>query len=297
MADANVVVGVPPNFFDLPWEDVIFSHIFPRLSILELFRCRGVCRFFREVCDSFFARQRTLNCDEVASRLTPDAFALITRTNSCMQELILNGCKGWLCEVVLVDVLKRNARLSGLDLTACSSLTNWTLFSLAKFNPDLKELTLRECRWVSSNAVIQLSLCCNGLRYVDLTGCWEVSDACVASVASCCSDVHTVLLNDCYSVSDDSVRIIARSCPKLCHLGLRGCWRVSNSAVALVGEYCRNLAVLEIKDCRDITEASLARLRVRGVKIDVEKPTLLGPERLARREWDDWRIPTIHLNI
>ena len=288
-----------PNVFSLPWEDVVFLHIFPHFTIPQLFKFRRVCRFCRDACDSYFAWQRTLDCSRVSSRLTSSAFTLMTKSNSCLRTLVLKNCKSWLCDDVLVEILKRNTRLYELDLTACSSLTNLTLFTLADFNPGLKVLKLRECRWVSSDAITQLSLCCNGLQYIDLAGCWDVSDSCVSSLASCCNELQIVVLNDCYAVSDNCIRIVANSCPHLTHLGLRGCWRVSNSAVKLVGEYCPSLSVLEVKDCRDISEASLARLRIRGVQIDVEKAKwqrmAVGLNEFPQEV--DWRIPVVNLNI
>ena len=291
--------GVCPSFFNLPWEDVIFLHIFPHFSIQQLFKCRRVSRFFREVCDSYFAWQRSLDCSEVSSRLTTNAFSLLTKASSSLQLVVLKNCKGWLDEASLVEVLKRNPRISELDLTACSSLTNLSLYTLAEFNSGLRVIKLRECRWVSSDAVIQLSLCCNGLQHVDLTGCWEVTDSCVSSLASCCNGLQTLLLNDCYSVSDNSVRIVANSCPKLSHLGLKGCWRVSNTAIKLIGEYCPYLDTLKVRDCRDISEASLARLRLRGVKIDVGKTKRLRLHAglYGYVEHDDWQIPVVNLNI
>ena len=36
-----------------------------------------------------------------------------------------------------------------------------------------------------------------------------------------------------------------------------------------IGEYCRNLRVLLVQGCRGIDESSLSRLRLRGVKMDV----------------------------
>lgn len=298
MADASHQL-ISPNFFNLPWEDVVFLHIFPHFTIPQLFKFRRVCRFFREACDSYFAWQRSLDCSLVSSRLTVSALTLITTANSSLRLLILKNCKSWLCDNVLVEILKRNSRLHVLDLTACSGVSNLALYTLAEFNPGLRVLKLRECRWVSSDAITQVSLCCTGLEHVDLTGCWEVMDACVSSLASCCSGLKTLLLNDCYGISDNGIRIIANSCPKLTHLGIRGCWRVSNSAVKLIGEYCPFLRKLEVKDCRDISEASLARLRVRGVKIDVEKvdwqrmPVGLNEYPELR----DWRIPMVNLNI
>ncbi|XP_067046185.1 F-box/LRR-repeat protein 15-like [Acropora muricata] len=288
-----------PNFFNLPLEDVIFLHIFPHFTIPQLCHCRKVCKFFREACDSYFAWQKSLDCSQVASRLSAKAFSLITQGNSSLRVLVLKNCKSWLDETLLVDILKRNTRLCELDLTACSSLTNLSLFTLAECNSSLKVLKVRECRWVSSDAIIQVSLCCIGLQRVDLSGCWEVTDACVSSLASCCKELETLLLNDCYSVSDNSIRIVANCCHKLSHLALKGCWRVSNAAVKMIGEYCQYLSILEVKDCRDISEASLARLRLNGVKIDVDKTKRLvlhaGLHGYAQQE--DWRVPVVNLNI
>ena len=51
-------------------------------------------------------------------------------------------------------------------------------------------------------------------------------------------------------------------------LDIRGCWRITDKGMSLVAEYCPQLVVLYVTDCRDITEKSLNRLRMRGVKID-----------------------------
>ena len=61
---------------------------------------------------------------------------------------------------------------------------------------------------------------------------------------------------------------IAAYCPNLVALDIRGCWRVSDLGIAKIGEYCKFLRVLNIMDCRDVSEASLMRLRTRGVMID-----------------------------
>lgn len=41
---------------------------------------------------------------------------------------------------------------------------------------------------------------------------------------------------------------------------------------SILGEYAHSLEALQVRDCRDITEASLARLRSRGIKIDKRPP-------------------------
>ena len=69
---------------------------------------------------------------------------------------------------------------------------------------------------------------------------------------------------------------IARYCTRLVALDIRGCWRIGDRGVAKVGEYCKHLKVLNIVDCRDVTEASLMRLRNRGVRIDRPLDPLTG---------------------
>ena len=61
---------------------------------------------------------------------------------------------------------------------------------------------------------------------------------------------------------------IACYCSRLIALDIRGCWRVSDNGVKRIAEYCKDLKLLNITDCRDVTEASLMRLRKRGVRID-----------------------------
>ena len=61
---------------------------------------------------------------------------------------------------------------------------------------------------------------------------------------------------------------IAAYCPGLIALDIRGCWRVSDNGVKRIAEYCKELKLLNIMDCRDVTEASLMRLRKRGVRLD-----------------------------
>ena len=292
MADAEVLLPML-TFFDLPHEDVIFVRILLLLSLQDLFLCRRVCRSFKEVVDSYFKVCRKIDCSGVANRLTRKAFVLMTRYNTNLQGLNVAYCKRWLDQDALIRVLGESSRLQMLDLTGCSTLSNQVLFTLTAACRSIRSLYLRECRWVSCEAITQISHCCTELEIIDLGGCWEVVDLCVISLVSFCSKLRVLTLNDCYSLTDDSVVFIARNCSRLQHLGLKSCWRVTNSSINLVGEYCRHLNSLEVLDCRDINEISLARIRVRGVHVDVE------PTRTVESSSDDrgWPRPFSRLNL
>ena len=45
-----------------------------------------------------------------------------------------------------------------------------------------------------------------------------------------------------------------------------------NYYFSVLGEYAQSLEALQVRDCRDVTEASLAKLRVKGIRIDVRPP-------------------------
>ncbi|XP_001626109.3 F-box/LRR-repeat protein 15 [Nematostella vectensis] len=296
------IVRSRAEFFDLPWEDVVFSHILSHLKLSQVFLLRRVCRTFHEMCSVYFKTSSSLDFSG-ETRLTSEALRIITRENISLQKLVLKNCKNPLKEDALKDILQRNPRLIVLDLSGCSTLTNLTSFTIAEFCPLLKEIRLSECRWVSPDGIIQVSLCCKDLEIVDLTGCWEITDHSVCSLASFCNKLKVILLNGCYSISDDSVRAIGRLCPSLTDLGLCGCWRVSNPAISHIGEYCSKLKFLAVKDCRDVTEASLARLRARGVEVDIAKPMgrysgllPLHMHHVPMPEYAHWNVPSFNLN-
>ena len=75
-------------------------------------------------------------------------------------------------------------------------------------------------------------------------------------------------VSNIYSLTDKMMVHIAAYCPGLIALDIRGCWRISDNGVKRIAEYCKELKLLNIMDCRDITEASLMRLRKRGVRLD-----------------------------
>ena len=75
-------------------------------------------------------------------------------------------------------------------------------------------------------------------------------------------------MSNIYSLTDKTLVHLAAYCPGLIALDIRGCWRVSDNGVKRIAEYCKGLKLLNIMDCRDVTEASLMRLRKRGVRLD-----------------------------
>ena len=269
MADANESNGNSQgnNFLELPWQDVIFSHIFCYLPLSDIARIRRSSKIFNQLCLSYFKCCQHMNCSPVSGKLTEPAFLEITKETCCLKRLDLESCKSFK-DTTLVVLLQRNLNLRSLNISGCNSLSNQILVEVAKCSGNLSEIYLRECRWVSSQSVIRLAQACKMLNIVDLSGCWEVTDECLVSLATSCSAIEQLCINGCYGITNLSLHVLSRQLSDLTRLELDGCWRVTNHAIKMIGEYCHKLQHLNVKDCRDISEASLARLRLKGVIIN-----------------------------
>lgn len=226
-------------------------------------------KLFNELCLNFFKVCHFLDFSFVANRVTESAFVKITLESCGLKVLILENCKSIVRDKVLVELLQRNPQLNCLNLSGCNGLTNDCLENIGGNCANLSKIYLKECRWVSPEGVKNVALSCKLLRVVDLSGCWEVNDDCLTVLVKSCPEIYQLSVNGCYGITEHSLHVVSRHLSKLTRLELDGCWRVTNYAIQMIGEYCHGLRFLNVKDCRDISEASLARLRVRGVDVNV----------------------------
>lgn len=74
------------------------------------------------------------------------------------------------------------------------------------------------------------------------------------------------------------MRALASFTKRLKVLEIKGCWRITDKGISLVGEYCKDLLYLGVADCRDVTEASLQKLRARGIKMDRPQNPFYRPD-------------------
>lgn len=258
------------SILTLPWRDVIFPHIFSHLPLSDISRIRRASKKFNELCLSYFQYCTILDCRPDSNRLTEHAFVEITKESSCLKELSLESCKTFK-DASLTALLQRNPNLTSLNINGCNSLSNESLLAIARCCSRLTQVYFRECRWVSSKNLVTFAQSCKLLNSIDLSGCWEVDDECLIALVMSCPKIARLCVNGCYGITDMSLHILSRQLAELTRLELDGCWRVTNQAIKMVGEYCRKLKYLHVKDCRDISEASLARLRVKGVFINREQ--------------------------
>eukprot|EP00058_Branchiostoma_floridae_P022106 XP_002607596.1 hypothetical protein BRAFLDRAFT_71474 [Branchiostoma floridae] len=281
----------------LPWEDVLNKHVLPCLSIPDLFQLRQVNSQALHLVTSFFNSTFKIDLSPYCSKITPDAFRLILGENEVLNALVLSGCKNWLTDRLLVPVLIRNERLLRLNISNCLHLQSETIQAVAESCHSLTALSLKDCHWLNVPSFLMVAVSCRELEKVDLTSCWEINDECIMSLVVACQKITHLSLAKIYGITNQAIDAVAKGCPRLQYLDVQGCWRVNNSAIRNVGEYCKCLQVIKVSDCRDVTEASLARLRLRGVKVDVPAPVGLNLSRLEHTFGHGELVPPLYLQI
>lgn len=270
----------PLSFLDLPWEQILCSHILPYLSFPDLFNLRCVSKGFLELVETHFSRQFHINTCQLGDNCSQAAFSIISRDATCLKTLILKGAKSWLTNDILLPVISSNPHLEKIDLAGCIALSGCCVYAVGATCPRIKHLSLRNCVWLSGENLSSFLFNRRQLEYLDLSGCWNLGDDVIVNLVQHCPSIKQLLLSNIYGITDRALCAVAHCCSNLQALSIQGCWRVTDFSISMLAEYCLNLRMLLVKECRDVTEKSLATFRQRKVVIDKAAPPSAHMNRL-----------------
>uniref|UniRef100_H2ZNC7 F-box/LRR-repeat protein 15-like leucin rich repeat domain-containing protein n=1 Tax=Ciona savignyi TaxID=51511 RepID=H2ZNC7_CIOSA len=274
----------------LPIQDVVFPKILIYLSTPELFLLREVSKTYQIAIQEYFKTCRTINLSELSSKVTAEAFRLMSNENRVLQELNLSNAKHWLCDELFISTVCQCPCLTVLDISNCSRLSNHSMSVLGSCSGLLNKLSISGCNWIDQDTFKVLVSSNPHLIELDVSGCWSLDDECVITLSTACRKLTHLALTNVYPITDRSVESLAVKCQGLVSLNISGCWRITNAAVRKIGEYCKNLRLLQVKDCRDVSEISLARLRRSGVKIDKSMPSQANIFRLQLQPYVNLQV-------
>lgn len=220
----------------LPWEDVIFTSILPRLTLAEVCKLRLVSHSFNQLCLEYFTCCSSYDLSPFAASLRSHHLQWLLSSNRSIQCLNVTDCKDLLNDDNFIPLIYQNKYIRKLWLSGCSKLTNSSIHTIAIHCPYLVELHLNECRWLSKESVLLLSANCHQLEVFSCRGCWDIEDECVISLSINCLNLKNINLSCCYAVTDTSVLNLAARCHYLTTVSLVSCWRVTDNAIEALGE-------------------------------------------------------------
>ncbi|POM69248.1 RNI-like protein [Phytophthora palmivora] len=165
--------------------------------------------------------------------------------------------------------------LRAIDLTQ-SSITDVTLFALAKHCPHLEEVKLSCCNEITDVGVEALVRSCTRLRALDLTNCALITDRGVGMIGVHGQKLERLNLSWCMNITDKSVVDVARGCEHLQEVLLVWCTQLTDASIDAFlpdAESTFEAATrakglkLNFCGCKEISAAHIEEARKRGLEI------------------------------
>ncbi|XP_050710876.1 F-box/LRR-repeat protein 15-like isoform X2 [Eriocheir sinensis] len=259
----------PQQLPDLPWHDVIYQHIFPRLSVVELCRLAAVSRAFHRVSKEYFHTCKEIDVSDY--NMTDDDFRMITLECRNLQRLSVARCS-WLSDGPLITLFRQSPNLVYVDLRGCCSLNGGALQILAVKCKKLKFLLVDGCPWFTGGSLQALTLHQSELLSFSTGGCWGMEDQDIAKFFQKFTKIKEIRLNDVEAITDASLYHLAMSCSDLETLSLAGCWRVTDQGLKKVVDSCSKMQCLDVRRCSKVSEKFLCCLHTTGLKITSNYP-------------------------
>uniref|UniRef100_A0A672MR78 F-box/LRR-repeat protein 15 n=1 Tax=Sinocyclocheilus grahami TaxID=75366 RepID=A0A672MR78_SINGR len=260
------------QLLDLPWEDVLVTHVFCYLPLRHLVSLQCVSKSFRSLIQVYLANCRKFDPAQTGPHIPKEAFCSMLRHNQVLHHLCVSNCSDWITDKELLPVIGQNQHLLRVDMHGCVHLSRHALVAVSLSCPRLQHLSLEHCEWVDSLALRSLADHCSDLRSLDVTACRQLKDEAVCYLAGKCPALRSLSVAVNANITDTAVEEVAKKCRELERLDLTGCLRVRNEAIRTLAEYCPKLQSLKVNHCHNVTESSLGALRRRNVDIDVEPP-------------------------
>ncbi|TRY55492.1 hypothetical protein DNTS_004139 [Danionella cerebrum] len=260
------------QLLDLPWEDVLVTHVLHHLSLRELLLLQRVSKSFQALIQLYLTNLRTFDQEQTGPVLPKPAFSSILRNTQLLHHFSVSHCSDWLTDSELLPVIGQNQNIVSVNLHGCAHLSRQALICISLSCPRLQKLCLAHCEWVDGLALRSLADHCPELMVLDLTACRQLRDQAIGYLAGKCPKLSEISVAVNANITDAAVEEVAKKCPQLENLDLTGCLRVRNDSIRTLAEYCPKLQSLKVNHCHNVNESSLGVLRRRNVQIDVEPP-------------------------
>lgn len=216
------------TFFNLPWEDVVFTNIIPYLKIKDLFNFRCCSKASKELIDKSMATIKIVNLSGNNSKNIVKIFSLLTSSANGIEVLNLAKCE-WLTDDRISAVLKTNPRISTLNLNECLNISPLGIHPAIVNCKKLKILKLSKCN-VSVGFIEMIALQQSHLEEVDFSEN-VLSERSIIIFLHRAKRLKILSLAKIDSVGDNVMFTISKSNLNIHHLNIIGCHRITDRGI------------------------------------------------------------------
>lgn len=241
-------------------------------STLEDIRLNGLSQIRAECLTTLLTACGQLKHFEIAAELKSASThrksmvphisdVVLTRGRYSALETVLFSGASMISNVGAISLVKKCKKLSILDLSYCTGVTDDLLIALGQYTPGLQFLSLSGNSKVTDSGMLALSAGCKLIRHLDLTSCLRLTDEGVKSILHC-ENIEYLNIRGVDQVTDTPIKILSYFCAKLKFLDISNNYLVSKEAVEAICRRCPELVVLNCMSCNVIAHELLTAARL-----------------------------------
>jgi hypothetical protein len=131
-----------------------------------------------------------------------------------LRKLMLGCNEGLVTDKILVDIVEKCARLTGLEIPDCEAVTTAGLSAVVRACPKLETLELNDSAEVTDEFLTVLAESCGSLQVLHINRCSEVTDTGVSAVLQGCPALVVLGVVECCSLSEGMKRDVTLRYPE-----------------------------------------------------------------------------------
>ncbi|KAK8753089.1 hypothetical protein OTU49_002421, partial [Cherax quadricarinatus] len=207
------------QLLDLPWDDVVFQHIFPYLNVEDLCCLREVSKGFQKLFIDYMSTCKKLDLSDCT--MTNQYFQKILVIKCKLKALLLANCQ-WLSLDCWKAIIQHQSDLQHISTANSSDVDIQTLEQFfCKFSR-LKVVELDKMELLTDVGLHHLATNCTHIETLSVAGCWKLTDSGLKKVVNHCLKLKLLNIQNCPRVTEKY----------LCSLCVRGIHVISSCSVA-----------------------------------------------------------------
>jgi F-box/leucine-rich repeat protein 2/20 len=149
-------------------------------------------------------------------------------------------------------------KISTLNLTYCTEITDAGLAYLLTKCPKIATLNLKYCRQITDIGLASLASSCHNIATLDVGHC-NITDIGLKSLAAGCQQITNLNLKCCRQITDIGLAYLLTKCPKIATLNLSYCKKITCDIVGSVSVWPEMIS-LNLCSCSAITFTGFCNL-------------------------------------
>ncbi|KAG2729429.1 hypothetical protein I3843_01G244300 [Carya illinoinensis] len=207
-------------------------------------------------------------------------FSLLLKKYRSLSLLNLEGVS-FLTDQNIMELSDSFSKLTSINLSKCSKLTNSTFFTIMKMchllnevkmertnigkedlttdfvvNPRVKALNLAQNGKLGNESIKTLVTVCPSLQVLDLSSCWEITGESISEIFKSCREIRHLEINQCRGIKEFMIDF---ELSELEELSAKGSG-INDDALAMIGKRSCRLRRLELAGCLSVTDKGVKQV-------------------------------------